>query len=238
MPEVELAAVTRLALVAFDNVGLHADRRRDGIRKQVGIGTQVVESRRFDTREEVGIGNDGRLDDFGQPCAELPVGERAQHLGVADHELGLRERPRHILVAVDIHAVFAAHAGIDLPQQGRRDEPEPDTAHVGRSGEPRHVGNDTAPDGQHERRPVYAQFDETAVDRFDGLQGLDTLPEADEHRIVGSQHRVVEPVYRGVGYDDHASLGQYSRQDVGRGPDINPALLPDVEGGFHNIKHF
>jgi len=49
---------------------------------------------------------------------------------------------------------------------------------------------------------------------------------------------VVEPVYRGIGYDDHASLGQYSRQDVGRGPNINPALLPDVEGGFHNIKHF
>lgn len=176
MPEVELAAVARLALVAFDNVGLHADRRRDGIRKQVGIGTQVVESRGFDPREEVGIGDDGRLDDFGQPGAELPVGERAQHPGVADHEPGLRECPRHILVAVDIHAVLAAHAGVDLSQQSRRDEPEIEAAHVGRGGETRHVGHDTAPDPQHESRPVDAQFDEAAVDRFDGLQGLDTLP--------------------------------------------------------------
>jgi hypothetical protein len=238
MPEVELAAVARLALVAFDDICLHADRRRNGIRKQVGVGTQGVERRGFDTREKAGIGDDGRLDDFGQSGTELPVGERAQHPGVADHEPGLRKRSRHILVSVDIHAVLAAHAGVDLPQQGRRDEAEIEAAHVGRGGETRHVGHDTAPDPQHESRPVDAQFDEAAVDRFDGLQGLYTLPEADQHRIVRSQHRVVEPVYRGIGYDDHASLGQYSRQDVGRGPNINPALLPDVEGGFHNIKHF
>lgn len=45
---------------------------------------------------------------------------------------------------------------------------------------------------------------------------------------------MVEPVYRGIGHDDHAPPGQHSRQDVGRGPDINLALLPDIEDGFHN----
>lgn len=59
MPEVELAAVARLALVAFDDICLHADRRRNGIRKQVGVGTQGVERRGFDTREKAGIGDDG-----------------------------------------------------------------------------------------------------------------------------------------------------------------------------------
>ena len=65
MPQVELAAVARLVLVAFDNIGLDADRGGNSVRKQVGIGAQGLERDVFDPGEKIGVGDDGRLDDLG-----------------------------------------------------------------------------------------------------------------------------------------------------------------------------
>ena len=93
-------------------------------------------------------------------------------------------RQLYVLVPIDVHAVLAADRSIDLPQQRRRDEPELQSAHVGRGGKPRHVGDDPAPDGQYEGRTVHAQLDEAAVDRLDGLQGLDALAQADQYAFT------------------------------------------------------
>ena len=235
MPQVELAAVARLMLVAFDNIGLDADRGGNSVRKQVGIGAQGLERDVFDPGEKIVVGDDGRLDDLGKPRTELPVGERAQHFGIADHEARLFEGSGHILVPVHIHAVLAAHAGIHLPQQGGRDESERQSAHVSRRGETRHVGHDAASDGEHERGAVRAQLDETPVDGFHGLQGLYAFARTDEHRVVRRQQRMVKAVDRSVGNDDHAPLRQHPGEDVGRGTDVNLALFPNVEGGFHDL---
>ena len=235
VPEVQFAAVARLAFVALDDVGLDADRRRNGIRQQVGVRSQRPECRPLDASEQVGIGDDRRLDHFGQSGPELPLGKRAQQRGVADDELRLGEGSGHVLVAVDVHAVLAAHRSVDLPQQRRRDESEFHAAHVGRCGESRHVGDDAAPDRQHEGRTVHAQLDETAVDHLDGLHRLDALAQADQHGVVLRQHRMVQPVDRGVGDHHHAPLGERSGENVGHRTYENFALLANVEGRFHYL---
>ena len=134
-----------------------------------------------------------------------------------------------------IDAVLAADARIDTPQQRRRDESEFHTAHVGRCGESRHIGNDTASDRQHESRAVHAQLDETAVDHLDGLHRLDALAQADQHGVVLRQHRMVQPVDRGVGDHHHAPLGERSGENVGHRTYENFALLANVEGRFHYL---
>lgn len=118
---------------------------------------------------------------------------------------------------------------------GGRDESERQSAHVSRRGETRHVGHDAASDGEHERGAVRAQLDETPVDGFHGLQGLYAFARTDEHRVVRRQQRMVKAVDRSVGNDDHASLRQHPGEDVGRGTDVNLALFPNVEGGFHDL---
>ena len=235
VPEVELAAVPRLALVAFDDVGLDPYRRRNGVGQQVGIPAQRLESRPFDAFEQVGVGNNRGLDHLGQSGAKLPVGKRAQQRRIADHELRLGEGPGHILVPVDVHAVLAAHRSVDLPQQRRRDESEFHAAHVGRCGESRHVGDDAAPDRQHEGRTVHAQLDETAVDHLDGLHRLDALAQADQHGVVLRQHRMIQPVDRGVGDHHHAPFGEHPGENVGQRAYENFALLANVEGRFHYL---
>ena len=50
MPQVELAAVARLVLVAFDNIGLDADRGGNSVRKQVGIGARAASKETFSIR--------------------------------------------------------------------------------------------------------------------------------------------------------------------------------------------
>ena len=108
-------------------------------------------------------------------------------------------------------------------------------AHVSRRGETRHVGHDAASDGEHERGAVRAQLDKTPVDGFHGLQGLYAFARTDEHRVVRRQQRMVKAVDRSVGNDDHAPLRQHPGEDVGRGTDVNLALFPNVEGGFHDL---
>ena len=85
------------------------------------------------------------------------------------------------------------------------------------------------------RVTVHAQLDETAVDHLDGLHRLDALAQADQHGVVLRQHRMVQPVDRGVGDHHHAPFGEHPGEDVGRGTDVNLALFPNVEGGFHDL---
>ncbi len=200
MAQVELPPLAALPLVALHDVGLHADSRRDDLLQQRAVPPQLLDRTALQPPEERGIGDDARLERLGQPRAELPEGERGEQGRVADHEFGLAKGSDHVLVAVDIDAVLAAHRGVDLPQQRRGDEAEAEPAHVGRGDETRHVGHDAAPDAQHEGRAVHPQLDEAAVERLGGLQGLYGLARTDQQVFVAGQQTVVPAVDIGVGY--------------------------------------
>ena len=86
----------------------------------------------FENLEELGIGNHCRLHNLSQAGTELPHGQRAQHIDIANNELRLAECADHIFIALDIHAIFTPDAGIDLAQQRRRDKSELHASHIHR----------------------------------------------------------------------------------------------------------
>ena len=76
--QVELAPFARFALVASHDVGLHAHGSRNGLGEQVKVVAQRLERGALQAREEIGVGDDGRLDHFGQAGPELALGQGAQ----------------------------------------------------------------------------------------------------------------------------------------------------------------
>ena len=175
MAQIELAPLAPLPLVASDDVGLDPDGGRNEGAELLRSLAQRRKGTPLERSEEVAVGNERRLDHLGQSGPELPVGQRAQHRGVADDEVWLGEAARHVLVSGHVHAVLAADARVDLGQQRGGHEAEAQAAHVGRGDEPRHVGDDAAPDPQDEGRTVGPQVDEPLVefaDRAERLRGL------------------------------------------------------------------
>ena len=145
----------------------------------------------------------------------------------------LIERARDVLVSVDVHAVLATDSCVDLPEQGGRDESETQSPHIGRCGESRDVGDDSAADAQHEGRTVDARFQEFAVDGRHRLQGLDAFAFTDEHGGIGCEQFVVEPVDCRVGDGCDATFGEDFRKNFADGTDVDSARRPDDERSVH-----
>ena len=75
--------------------------------------------------------------------------QRFEKLEIANNKFRLIEDTDDVLVAVKIDSVFAADAGIDLPQQGRRHEPESNAAQKGRSDESGDIAYNPASDSHN-----------------------------------------------------------------------------------------
>ena len=109
-----------------------------------------------------------------------------QQIHIADHELRLAEDAHHVLEAAEIDAVFSAHAGVDLGQQGGGDKPEAHPAHIGGGNKSRDVADDSAADSHNDRGAVRFQIHELPVDVGYRIQGLDRFSAADgDDRIAG-----------------------------------------------------
>ena len=149
--EVELAPLARLrarrgrpppALMATESpTSCSIDRRIERQRRR-GVGLQE--------REQPGVGDQGVLDDLRHAVDHFRLRQRAQHVQVAEHEFGLVEGSDQVLVAFQVDPVLAAHAGVDLGQQGRGDEAEPQPAQERRGDEPGDVADHAAADPQDE----------------------------------------------------------------------------------------
>src|SRR5690606_32303318 len=103
--------------------------------------------------EEVGVANDRVLDAFGQAGDVVACTERFQRVDVDEHELGLVERPDHVLAAGVVDGRLAAHAGVHVGFDGGRTLSERHAAHPGGGGKAGQVADDTAADGDQRRRP-------------------------------------------------------------------------------------
>ena len=100
------------------------------------------------------VADDARLYYLGQTRPELPVGEAGEQLGVAEDEFRLVEDSDDVLVSVEVHAVFAADARIDLCEEGSGQESETDAPHVGGGDKTGDVGHDAAAHTDDEGAPV------------------------------------------------------------------------------------
>ncbi len=236
--EVEQSARVGLALVPFDDAGLDADARPYDVAHRFGVVEECLGGVRFEVFEQFAVAYDGRLDDFGHTCAQLAQRQRAQHAYIRNDEAGLREGADHVLIVVEVDAVLAADACVDLSQERRRYEPEIQPAHIGRGHEARHVGYDAAADAQNECRTVDAELHEAAVDLLDRNQRLARLAVAD-HYIVEAAHQIgVEPVDVGVGYDDDSATRQYPGQYRFGAADIDLARSFKRYGSVHDHDRF
>ena len=110
--------------------------------------------------------------------------ERAQHSDIAQHKFGLIETADHIFVAIEIDAILAADAGIDLTEQRGRYKSESHTTHKGRSHKTRNIGYDAATDTEQKCLSVGATLNQFAVDLRYGFERFDTFALTDQDVFV------------------------------------------------------
>ena len=199
--EIQLAPLAVFPLVMFDDGHLDADRTDDDFAQQRLVVADLLERVALGQCKELRIADDGRLDHFGQSGAEIPVGETAQQIGVAEHEFGLVERTDDILVAIQIDAVLAADAGIDLGQQGGGQEAEADAAHVGRGDEAGDVRHDAAAHAHQKGAAVGSHGQQLAVDLFDLDKRLAAFALADHISFMVQRARKHLRVKMPLAYD-------------------------------------
>ena len=212
--QVEFAALATLALIALDDARLDSNRHQHQVSRQQRIAAHLVKGQSLNHFEQHTIAEQTRLDQFGQTGTELTIGERAQHSDVAQHKFGLVETADHILVAVEIDAILATHAGINLSEQCRRNKSESHTAHKCRCDESRDVGHNAAADTEQEGLSVSAAFDQFAVELLDRRQSLNLLARTDDDVFVLIDQAAVATSYRGVGDDDNTVSPRQKRMQI------------------------
>ena len=233
MTQIELAAFAVLALVAADDGGFEPHGVYHDLVHRLRVGTQPFESRPFDQLEERLVADDSGFDRFRQSGANLPKRQRREERRVADDELRLGEDARHILISVEIDAVLAADARIDVSQQRGRDEPERSAAHIHRRDESRDIGHDAASDAQQKRRTVGAAADQLAANRLDGLQCLVLFARLHADRIAALEKFGTTAGDIAIRQYDHPSCRQQMRQLLDRTSHHDTA----ASGNLQRITH-
>jgi hypothetical protein len=91
----------------------------------------------FDPFEKGQITDQAVLDDFRQPCLELPIRQGIENLRIGQHQPGLVEGADHVLAEGMIDGGLAPDRGIHLGQQCCRHLDEGHAPLVGGRGKPR-----------------------------------------------------------------------------------------------------
>src|SRR3982751_1747219 len=107
--QVEQRTITTLVLVATDDVRLYFAGTLDGLcqgnripgKQTVGVLLQPI--------EVFPIDDEAIFDDFGESCAQLAIGQRAERIGVRENGRWLMECANQILAARMIDPGLAAH---------------------------------------------------------------------------------------------------------------------------------
>ena len=134
---------------------------------------------------EVVAGEEVVLGHLAVPAAPLPLGQRRQQLGVAQHGRRRPEGADQVLALRQVHAGLAADGGVDHPEQRGRHVHHGDAAVVGGGGE---AGRRRSPCRRRRRRrsrrgsgPARAKRRHSVLD---GGQRLGSLAVADRDHLV------------------------------------------------------
>lgn len=238
-PRLSLRRSAPFALVVLHYRRLHPDGADDEFAQQGSVGTYLLEGVPLHHGEELRVADDARLYYLGQTRPELPVGEAGEQLGVAEDEFRLVEDSDDVLVSVEVHAVFAADARIDLCEEGSGQESETDAPHVGGGDKTGDVGHDAAAHTDDEGAPVGPHVEELAVDLFELDESLAAFALTDDDMFVRIDESQVVGMYLGVGHDDDAgrSAGQQALEVLLYGTYHDPGRGPFVAYDIDDILH-
>ncbi len=152
-------------------------------------GTQQLGAVLVEQVEDLRVADDRDLDQLGHPVADLILGKCCEEGEVEEHLLRrvVSAEPVLVLAVVDGH--LDRHAGIDQPDQRRRDPDVGRVAPVTGAGEPGDVGGEPTADDQDGFGATQPELVELADDPLEGLQRLRGLP--DLHRHHGQRDAVV-----------------------------------------------
>ena len=155
--------------------------------------------------KNVGVADRAVLDHFGEPGAQLAVGQRRQAIGVDQHGARLVERADHVLAERMVDAGLAADRRVDLREQRGRHLHERHAALVDRGGEARRCRR------RRRRRARSASSSARRAARAAASGDRRSVAAVLVRLAVGQQHDV----------DVHAALAQrrLQRREMMRGDD-------------------
>src|SRR3989338_9599391 len=99
----------------------------------------------FEKFEKPRVGDYSIFDDFSKSCAILAGWECLKNIRVAQHQLGLIERPDKVLAQWMVDAGLSSNAGIDLRNKGRRHLHKRNAAQIDGGCEACEIADDPAP---------------------------------------------------------------------------------------------
>ena len=236
--EIQFATVATLLLVTRHNIGFDMHSPCDRVKQKGPVCAELLQRMPLEQFEQTRIGNQPGFDDLGQPGAKFAFGQGLQQRKVAQHEIRLVEGAHHILVSLEIHAVFAADTRIHLRQQRRGHEAERQSAHIGRSDETGNIGHDSAAETEDERTAVGPERQQFAVKLLGRGQRFVRLAQSDQAVIVRADDRTVGMENMFVRNDNHAlAFGQIVLERVDHVADHDPrralARTLNLNGLFH-----
>ena len=119
MPKVEQRTLSLLRFVGGDDarLGRAADRDRFG---PGWSASEHVAPVQFQKLEKAAVANEPILDDLGEAGAKIALAEGIEARGVGQHQRRLMKSADEVLSVRRIDSSLAAHAGVDLSEQRRR----------------------------------------------------------------------------------------------------------------------
>jgi hypothetical protein len=164
--EVEEGAVAGgFAFVLGDDVGFDLDGAGDD-------GGEVVWGAVFYGLEELGVGDDGVFDDFGEAGVELAWGEGGEEVEVGKDGRWLVKGADEVFAFWEVDAGFSANGAIDHGEEGGGDLDVADAAEVDGSDEAGEVADDATAKGEDEGLAVETGSGEGGEDVREVVEGF------------------------------------------------------------------
>ncbi len=233
VPVVQDLPQARLVQVFRHHLGLDPDGALDEFARVRAVGDGGPLGVGSDQVEDDRVGDEPRLDDFGQAGHVVLAGQRLERDQVGEHAGRRVERADQILAFGDVDGGLAAHRGVGHAEQRGRDEDHADAAEPGRGDEPGQVGGRSTADADHAVGPGDAVRGQPGPQPGRDLDGLGRL--AAGHRFgVHDQARGSQRAARGaddlaeaLGVDDHngAGAGRHQAGQFAEHPDADHHLV-------------
>ncbi len=211
--EVEQRALALLRLVPPDDAGLGFHARLDGVRQRPGFEREHGAIVLLQPSKEGRIAEQPVLGNLCVSGAQLAIRERAQRVGIGEHQARLVEGADKVLALRRIDASLAADGGIHLRQQRRRDLHEANTAAQDRRRKSGEVADDAAAQRHDEITALQAQLKQALAQGLQLVEALSRLARRQNDRadvtavVLQSRFQGVEMKARDVRVRDDGAAG-------------------------------
>src|SRR6266852_5929104 len=196
--EVQNFAQPGLGFVLAHDLRLDGAAAFDHDLQQFGIEFQQFGQLAFEQLEQGRIVNDSVLDDLGKAGAELPRGQGAESVQVAEDQARLMKGAHEVLAGRNIYADFAADGTVHLGEQSRGHLHEGDAAQIRGGHKSGDVAHHAAADGDDEGAAFEPVFGQVVVAALNGLEALGSFAGGKSHHGA-EEAGFFETGHRGAG---------------------------------------